>query len=215
MYYTYCNPCFPWFHWLDPMFLKGIRFSTWPSTEESYLASSDSWCYTPSLKRYREVPKLQRVRVAKAGEMIHRKLELWTAVGWCWLRILCQSSVIWVNESNFYLCSFPFEIWWSPIAVCYAVRKTSQAFTQRMCEDLKSATRPVICLERWGARQLRDGDFSRFQSVIVHISARPYLEGFVEGWREMCVSFQFVLLVVNGGDAPLTEELQSQRLDSN
>ena len=43
--------------------------------------------------------------------------------------------------------------------------------------------------------------------------ARPYLEGFVEGVQEMTGSFPFVLLVVNGGDAPLTEELQSQWLD--
>lgn len=42
--------------------------------------------------------------------------------------------------------------------------------------------------------------------------ARPYLEGFVEGWCEVSTPFPFVLLVVNGGDAPLTEELQSQIL---
>ena len=37
-------------------------------SEESYLAQSDSWHYIPSLKRYREVPKLQRMPVAKAGK---------------------------------------------------------------------------------------------------------------------------------------------------
>ena len=40
--------------------------------------------------------------------------------------------------------------------------------------------------------------------------ARPYLEGFVEGWCEVSTPFPFVLLVVNGGDAPLTEGLQRQ-----
>ena len=40
--------------------------------------------------------------------------------------------------------------------------------------------------------------------------ARPYLEGFVEGWCEVSTPFPFVLLVVNGGYPPLTEELQSQ-----
>ncbi|CAL1138668.1 unnamed protein product [Cladocopium goreaui] len=93
---------------------------------ESYVAQSDSWRYTPSLKRYREVPKVQRLPVAKA-------------------------------------------------------------FTERIGREVRSS-KPVICIER------------------------PYLEGFVEGWCEVSTPFPFVLLVVNGGDAPLTEELQSQIL---
>ena len=65
----------------------------------------------------------------------------------------------------------------------------SQAFALKLFEVLKTVEKPVICIER------------------------PYLEGFVEGVQEMPSSFPFVLLVVNGGDAPLTEELQSQWLD--
>lgn len=39
-------------------------------SQESYFAQSDSWRYVPSLKRYREVPKLQRVRVAKVRTVL-------------------------------------------------------------------------------------------------------------------------------------------------
>ena len=65
----------------------------------------------------------------------------------------------------------------------------SQAFALKLFEVLKTVEKPVICIEK------------------------PYLEGFVEGVQEMPSSFPFVLLVVNGGDAPLTEDLQSQCLD--
>ncbi|CAJ1362550.1 unnamed protein product [Effrenium voratum] len=94
---------------------------------ESYLAQSASWRCTPSLKRYRELPKLQR----------------------------------------------------GPVA---------QAFARQLGEVVASVEKPVLCIER------------------------PYLEGFVEGYHETGETSPFVLLVVNGGDAPLTEDLQERIL---
>lgn len=94
-------------------------------TIETYLVHSDSWLHTPSLMRYREVPKEKRALVAEEF-----------------------------------------------------ARKLGSALN-----DLQRSV--VICVER------------------------PYLEGFIHG-IEQTLAVPFVLLVVNGGDAPLTQPLQDQ-----
>ena len=46
-------------------------------------------------------------------------------------------------------------------------------------------------------------------------TGRPYLDGFIEGLQETSNVSNFVLLVVNGGDAPLTQDLKEQLLGQN
>jgi len=91
---------------------------------EAYLANSDSWEYSPALKRYRGIPK-------------H-----WYEVG--------------------------------------------EAYGRNACSALSSKGTPaVICVEK------------------------PYLDGFIDG-AVTTIAVPFVLLAVNGGDAPVTASVQDR-----